>query len=150
LQFDPGRRKNLLHRSKHWNIYLADLQDYIGSCIVVSAVHYEALSDLPIHAWAELKEVINVLEAMLKDTLGAAMLNWSCLMNNAYKSANPAPHIHFLVRPRYRNPVSINGHKFRDNEFAHHYARGQGVAIDEETRTVLYEKLKDAIGVSFH
>jgi len=110
----PEEEKYLLYRSGYWNVYLADNQDYIGSCCVVSAVHYESLSELPMDAWVNLNEIIKALEPMLKETLGAAMFNWSCLMNNAYKSAVPAPHVHFLVRPRYKDPVTINGKEFRD------------------------------------
>lgn len=141
----PEEEKYLLYRNADWNVYLADTQDYIGSCCVVSAAHYESLSELPGPAWASLKEIINALEAMLKEVLGAAMCNWSCLMNNAYKSANPAPHVHFLVRPRYRDPIRINGQAFRDDAFGRHYAHGGQAEMDEETRMVLFERLREAI-----
>ena len=60
-------------------------------------------------------------------------------MNNAYKSENPMPHVHFHLRPRYKHPVKINGQTFIDNEFARHYSNGNGSGMDEATFNILYD-----------
>ena len=137
--------KYLLYLNDYWKVYLSDEQDYIGRCIIVSVVHYESLSDLQLSEWISLKEIINLLETALKESLDATMFNWSCLMNNSYKSANPAPHVHFHFRPRYKNPIKINGYEINDNEFARHYSRGNCVMIDEETQNIICQMLKKVI-----
>ena len=45
----------LLHKSLHWSVYLADVQDYVGRCILVLNRHCGSLSELDISEWIELK-----------------------------------------------------------------------------------------------
>ena len=46
----------LLHKSLHWSVYLADVQDYVGRCILVLNRHCGSLSELDISEWIELKK----------------------------------------------------------------------------------------------
>lgn len=46
-------------------------------------------------------------------------------MNDAYQEAEPLPHVHWHVRPRYRQPVSFQGREFADPEFGRHYVRNR-------------------------
>ena len=69
-----------------------------------------------------MKAIIDRLEFIYKEVLGAELSNWSCLLNNFYKETTPNPHLHLHVRPRYKNAIVINDHSFEDTEFAHHYA----------------------------
>ena len=112
----------LLYKSVYWSVYLSDIQDYVGRCILVLNRHCVSLSELDVSEWLELKDIINRLEYIYKEVLGAELCNWSCLMNNFYKEAEPNPHLHLHVRPRYKNPITINDHLYGDAEFAHHYA----------------------------
>ena len=97
----------LLHKSLHWSVYLADVQDYVGRCILVLNRHCGSLSELDISEWIELKTVIDRLECVYKEVLGAELCNWSCLLNNFYKEKIPNPHLHIHVRPRYKNTFVI-------------------------------------------
>ena len=134
----------LLHKSLYWSVYLSDIQDYVGRCILVLNRHCESLSELDASEWLELKDIINRLEYIYKEVLGAELCNWSCLMNNFYKEAEPNPHLHLHVRPRYKNPITINDHLYGDAEFAHHYALKKESLLLDDDKTVLYERMKRA------
>ncbi len=134
--------KWLLYKTFHWSVYLADVQDYVGRCILVLNRHCTSLSNLEASEWVELKTVIDKLEQIYKETLGAELCNWSCLMNNFYKETTPNPHLHLHVRPRYKNAIFINGSAYKDAEFAHHYAlRKENVLLDDD-KMFLYTQMK--------
>ena len=132
----------LLYQSLYWSVYLADRQDYVGRCILVLNRHCGSLPELDISEWIELKTIIDRLECIFREVLGAELSNWSCLLNNFYKAPIPNPHLHFHVRPRYKNPITINHHSYVDAEFAHHYAlKKEPVLLDEDIQ-VLFAQMK--------
>lgn len=133
----------LLYKSLYWSVYLADVQDYVGRCILVSNRHCGSLSELDIAEWIELKTIIDRLEYIYKDILGAELSNWSCLLNNFYKEVTPNPHVHLHVRPRYKNAISINNHSYIDTEFAHHYALDKEVILLDDDKQTLYIRMKE-------
>ena len=133
----------LLYKSLYWSDYLADVQDYVGRCILVSNRHCRSLSELDIAEWIELKTIIDRLEYIYKDILGAELSNWSCLLNNFYKEVTPNPHLHLHVRPRYKNAISINNHSYIDTEFAHHYALNKEVILLGDDKQTLYMRMKE-------
>ena len=132
----------LLHKTSHWSVYLADVQDYVGRCILVLNRHCGSLSELDISEWIELKTIIDRLECVYKEVLGAELSNWSCLLNNFYKEKVPNPHLHIHVRPRYKNAIVINKHIYEDAEFAHHYALKKEELLLDEDRWILYLLMK--------
>ena len=136
-------RKWLLLESEHWSAYLADEQDYIGRCILISRRHCGSIAELTPEEWTELKRVMDELEHCCKEVLSADLCNWSCLMNNFYKKKEADPHIHFHLRPRCRQPIVINGNSYADEEFGHHYALKKESEIKDEDRAVLYQWMKD-------
>lgn len=135
-------KQYLLFETSKWSIYLADIQDYIGRCILVLNRHCGSLSELSLDEWIDLKEIINQIEHCYKIVLGAELCNWSCLLNNFYKSEIPDPHLHIHVRPRYRQPIIINNHVYVDSEFGHHYAIRKADEISEEDKLSLFQLLK--------
>lgn len=138
-------RKWLLFETASWSIYLSDIQDYIGRCILVLNRHCESLSELTISEWMELKDIIDRLEHCYTSILGADLCNWSCLMNDFYKKAEPNPHVHIHVRPRYKQPVIINNKAYVDTEYGHHYALNKTVQLGDEDRVMLYELMKRSL-----
>ena len=140
-------RKWLLIENASWTVYLADRQDYPGRCILILKRHCTCLSDLTTAEWADLKPLVDRLEHCFKETLVAEMCNWSCLLNDAYKNNSPCPHLHLHVRPRYKNPLYLNGKIFYDKEFGHHYDIHKETCISqaEETYRILYDLLKKAL-----
>ena len=136
-------RKNLLCDSGCWFVFLADEQDYIGQCILVLKRHCGSLSELTDAEWAELRRLVCKVEACLKSALGAALCNWSCLMNSFYKDAAPDPHLHIHVRPRYDKPVVLGGSTYTDREFGHHYALKKPETIPVKDREEVFSRLKE-------
>lgn len=132
----------LLIKNENWSVYLADDQDYIGRCILVLNRHCGCLSELTDNEWIDLKHIIDRLENCFKTALGAELCNWSCLLNDFYKRANPNPHLHLHVRPRYKIPFSLNGVQYVDEEFGHHYNPKKGNMIDIDGRRKIYDILK--------
>ena len=126
-----------------WYVFLADEQDYIGRCILVLKRHCGSLSELTDDEWEELRKLICKVETCLKTVFGAALCNWSCLMNNFYKESDPHPHLHIHVRPRYDKPVMINGTVYIDGEFGHHYAANKSGTISAEVKAEVFTRLNE-------
>jgi|SRR3989344_4782962 len=126
----------VLFETIYWKIILFEDQAYLGRCVIVLKRHCDELSNLTLDEWSDFYEVVKKLEFALKKTFKATMFNWACLMNDAYKSKNPKPQVHWHFRPRYNSDVLFMGEKFEDLEFAHHYSR-------ERKKIVSYEFLKE-------
>ena len=135
-------REYLLYENRNWSVYLADEQDYVGRCIVVLRRHCASLAELDDAEWDDLRSVIRLVENCLKSVLGADLCNWSCLMNDFYKGKEPDPHVHLHCRPRFRDPVVINGNAYADEEFGHHYKPHKDSCLSDEDRKSLFDKLK--------
>ncbi len=132
-----------LYESKSWSVFLSDEQDYIGRCILVLKRHCSSLAELTEDEWNELRRLICKVEACLKAVLGATLCNWSCLMNSFYKASAPDPHLHIHVRPRYDQPVTLNGSTYIDSEFGHHYALNKRGAIPDKDKEEVFRRLKE-------
>ena len=132
-----------LYESRFWTVFLADEQDYIGRCILVLKRHCRSLPELTEEEWNELRDLIGKTEACLKAVLGAALCNWSCLMNHFYQDPAPDPHLHIHVRPRYDQPVTLNGNIYSDSEFGHHYAAHKSWVISAEDKQEVFTRLKE-------
>ena len=132
-----------LYESRFWAVFLSDEQDYIGRCILVLKRHCHSLSELTEDEWDELRRLVCTVEACLKAVLGAALCNWSCLMNSFYKESAPDPHLHIHVRPRYDKPVTLGGNAYIDGEFGHHYALHKSGEIPAEDREEVFIRLKE-------
>lgn len=63
-------------------------------------------------------------------------------MNSFYKESEPNPHLHIHVRPRYDEPVTVNGRAYIDSEFGHHYAVKKGGEMSDKDREELFTRLK--------
>ncbi len=126
-----------------WSVFLSDEQDYIGRCILVLKRHCGSMPELTNDEWDELRGLVCKVETCLKAVLGAALCNWSCLMNSFYKEPAPDPHLHIHVRPRYDRPVTLNGRTYTDSGFGHHYALKKSGAISAEDRDEVFLRLKE-------
>ena len=101
------------------------------------------MSELTDDEWEELRDLLQRVEACLKTVLGAALCNWSCLMNSFFKEAEPDPHLHIHVRPRYDKPVMVNGSTYIDSEFGHHYAAKKSGVIPAKDQEEVFIRLKE-------
>lgn len=140
--FTDAEKQSILYESVYWYVFLADKQDYLGRCVVVLKRHCANLSAIDLSEWIELKEIVAKIEDCLKNVLEADLCNWSCLMNDFYKSTIRNPHVHLHVRPRYNRPIIINGNRYIDEEFGHHYDNKKETILSDGDREVLFEKMK--------
>lgn len=140
--FTDAEKQNILYESVYWYVFLADKQDYLGRCVVVLKRHCANLSAINLSEWIELKEIVAKIEDCLKNVLEADLCNWSCLMNDFYKSTTPNPHLHLHVRPRYNKPIIINDNSYIDEEFGHHYDNKKESILSDDDREILFKKMK--------
>ena len=132
-----------VYETAFWSVYLSDEQDYIGRCILVLKRHCSSMSEMNADEWEDLRKLICKVETCLKMVLGAALCNWSCLMNSFYKESESDPHLHIHVRPRYDKPVMVNGNIYTDSEFGHHYAVKKDSEISDKDRETVFIQLKN-------
>ncbi len=110
-----------VYETEYWRIVLAADQTHLGRCLIILKNHREALADLEKEEIEDFFFIIKDLERNLKDNFSATMFNWTCLMNNAYKSSPQNPHVHWHLRPRYNKKIKFSGVVFEDVDFGHHY-----------------------------
>ena len=110
-----------IFESKYWKVELSGDQLYLGRSYAICKTKRESLSGLTDEEFSDLHAVIKKYEELLKKTFGATLFNWACLMNHAYREKPYTPQVHFHVRPRHENEVSIGGAIFKDPNFCDHY-----------------------------
>jgi diadenosine tetraphosphate (Ap4A) HIT family hydrolase len=113
----------LIFETKHWRVTLSEKQTYLGRCVVDLIGSAGSLSELSEVEWQDFAAVVKKLESAIIKAFGPRLFNWSCLLNNAFKSAHPQPHVHWHCRPRYNLPVEVLETVFLDPDFGHHYNR---------------------------
>lgn len=132
-----------LFRTKYWEVNLMKDQAYLGrSVIKLKRKDCGDLADLTKEEIIDFLEVVRKFESAIRKAFGTTMFNWSCLMNDVYKSRNPKPHVHWHVRPRYKNSVKFEGIDFEDKEFAHHYDNKKHRDVDEKMLRKIAKKIK--------
>ena len=134
--------KNLIYETKHWKVFLAFEQSYLGRCVVVLKRHCGDLAELKREEWLDFVELVRKLESALRKAFGATMFNWTCLMNNAYQHDPPNPHVHWHFRPRYDHEVKFAGEVFRDPDFGYHYDRKRTQMVSEEVKRKIIEEIR--------
>jgi diadenosine tetraphosphate (Ap4A) HIT family hydrolase len=131
-----------IFETEHWTAVLSPEQGYLGSTFVGLKRHVSSLSELSDEEWAELHQVIKKFERAVHGAFGAQVFNWVCLMNNAFKAAEPKPHVHWRVRPRYDARVQVGEHVFADPNFAHHYDKHHTARVDEVVRSQIQSAIQ--------
>ena len=112
-------KEGIYYETEHWKIILHQNQAYLGYSIVLIKRSVGNLSKLSKEEWMDLQKVVKKLESSYKKIFNATLFNWTCLMNDAYKSNKPKPLVHWHFRPRYKDRVEFAGEVFEDTEFAH-------------------------------
>jgi diadenosine tetraphosphate (Ap4A) HIT family hydrolase len=113
----PRKASHRLLETDAWHVQLGNNQAYFGRAYVTLKEHKGSLSALSPQEWQEFQDIVGKLEPAYKELYGADPLNWSCLMNNAFRE-NPAyPHVHWHVMPRYRTPVVRDGVTYVDSQY---------------------------------
>lgn len=140
------QNSNLIYETDFWKIILNYDQTYLGRCIVVLKRKCGDLSGLSHEEALDfLDNVVVKMEWTLRESFGADMFNWTCLMNNAYQEENPNPQVHWHLRPRYKKQVNFMGEIFIDSNFGHHYERGTERLVDEKIMAGIVSKIRGSI-----
>lgn len=136
--------REIVLETPYWKVILMEQQLYIGRCIVLLKRPCGELSGLDKNEAIDFFEIVKKLENLFKKTFKATMFNWSCSMNDAYKTKPYDSQVHWHFRPRYENPVEINGQVFKDPNFAHHYLRGDfEIKVSKEIQEIINKKLQE-------
>lgn len=133
----PGIKggENLLFETRNYRIFLhAEDQRYLGRSTVWLKRACGSISCLSQEEWRELHEVMKIFERAVEQAFGAAMVNWSHLMNHGQRVRLPMAILfpptlktegmrlsHWHGIPRYRKPVIVGGIIFTDPNFGSHY-----------------------------
>jgi len=134
-----------IFETKFWKVELNKDQAYLGRCVIFLKRNCGDLADLNKDEILDFLNVVKKLEDKIRISFGATMFNWTCLMNDAYKSDNPKPQVHWHCRPRYKDIIEFEGIKFEDTEFAHHYNNKRHLEIDKEVLNKIANKIKGKI-----
>lgn len=124
-------------QTKFWKVDINENQEYLGRSFVALKRHCPSLSELTKEEWMDFSSLVRNLEKAYKKTFNAKLINWTCLMNNAFKEKLANPHVHWHLRPRYEREVAFTRIIFKDPEFGHHYSREK-----ERIQALSEEKLK--------
>jgi len=132
-EFVQSQQRSILETDR-WLVVLGDNQAYLGRAFLQLKEHKPSLSTLDETDWQEFQSIVRRLEPAYKAAFGAEPINWSCLMNGAYRSEPANPHVHWHIYPRYKNAPSIDGVEFPDVRFG-------GFFDFQEEKLVSYELL---------
>ncbi len=134
--------KNFIFESKYWKVFLNPEQSYLGRCVVTLKRHCSSLSQLKSEEWIDFVNLVKKLESLLKKAFGATMFNWSCFLNDAYQNNPPNPHVHWHLRPRYKQSVKFANRWFEDPDFSHHYSRDRKEIVDDKMIKKIIDKIR--------
>lgn len=136
---------NAVLATQYWVVALTPDQGYVGRCYVTLREHKASLANLSDQEWADYARIVRTLEHAAYKAFNATPANWACMMNNAYQEESAQPHVHWHFRPRYRQPVEINGVTFDDPLYGYHYDRDQRKKVDADTFQAILERLRAAL-----
>jgi diadenosine tetraphosphate (Ap4A) HIT family hydrolase len=136
---------SFVYESNLWRVVLAPNQWLVGRCVVHLKRHSGDLADLTQEELIEWLTVVRTLEAALRSAFGAALFNWSCYMNHAYREPVPNPHIHWWAVPRYDHQVTIGDRVFEDPDFGNPYDHYRWLEVPGEIRQQIVERIQREI-----
>ncbi len=129
--------------AERWSMFLLSDQTNLGRIALALNRHCESISELTSEEWNELHNVMKNYEQAAKKAFGATLLNWTCLMNDAYKEKPSTPHVHWHGRPRYDHDVKFAGEVFTDERFGRHYDNAENRKVSPEVaKAIEIELLK--------
>jgi diadenosine tetraphosphate (Ap4A) HIT family hydrolase len=135
----------LVYETALWRVVLAPNQCLVGRCIVHLKRHCGDLAEINPDELLDWLKIISVMETALRNTFDAAMFNWSCYMNLAYRENPPDPHVHWWVVPRYSHPVNLGGLVFEDPHFGSPYVHSEIREVSGQVRSEIAERVRQAI-----
>lgn len=132
----------LIHQTKYWRIALAPQQTYIGRCYVTLLRHCPDLAELTEDEWQDFIQIVKDLEQAIRLAFEPGVFNWFCQMNDAFRKELSNPHVHWHVRPRYKQKVEFSGQTFEDLEFGHRHSYTREETYPEDVLLNIINKIK--------
>jgi diadenosine tetraphosphate (Ap4A) HIT family hydrolase len=135
---DPDSR---IAQTSHWTVLLRPRQPTLGALVLVCREDVTAFSAVSAAAFADLQQVVQRVEACLRQVVGYERINYLMLMM-------VDPDVHFHVIPRYSQPREHAGQVYADAGWPGPPALEPAVIPDADARTALLQRLQDAWAVA--
>ena len=107
-----------LYVGNHWIASLRNAdQTLLGTSFITARRHVHELDDLNIDEEFELIVIRNALIKVIRREFQPITFNFSCLKNYGVQgdgATEADPHTHWHLKPRYKQPVTVNGEEFVD------------------------------------
>lgn len=92
-----GYPDTLIHEAEHWVVLLRPKQATLGALVLACTESATAFADLSEAAQAEMPDLMQRCEQLLRRVFGCDKMNYLMLMM-------VDPHVHYHVLPRYSSP----------------------------------------------
>ena len=131
-----------LHETQYWRAILAPNQSLAGRCVLHLKRHTGDLAGLTRDELIDWRGFVSSLQSALPAAFGAAMFNWSCYMNHAYRKTPYNPHVHWWVVPRYNHTVKIKHCTFDDPLFGDPYDHHQWIQVPDNFHQEIADRIR--------
>jgi diadenosine tetraphosphate (Ap4A) HIT family hydrolase len=131
---DPATR---IAQTDHWSVLLRPRQPTLGSLVLVCREPVLAFSDVSAAAYADLREVVRRVEAVLREVVAYERINYLMLMM-------VDPDVHFHVIPRHAGSRRFGDVEIADAGWPGAPALDAAVALGDAARDALLARLREA------
>jgi diadenosine tetraphosphate (Ap4A) HIT family hydrolase len=109
----------------------------LGSLVLVCREPVRAFADVSAQGFAEMRQLIGLIEATLREVVAYERINYLMLM-----MVDPDVHMHVI--PRYQATRSFAGVEFADAGWPGPPVLDSAVSLDDATGVALLARLRDA------
>ena len=125
-------KNNLIKEYKHWKLLVRKNHPYLGSCVAITKLHHNLLSELSEEEMTEYKEVAKDIENALKRLWNFDVIHHLLLMFRD-------KHTHFHILPRYKEPKEFAGIEWKDQ------FQANPLGVKNEPSQEILNKIRDEI-----
>ncbi len=129
-----GYPKTLVAETDYWLVLVRPQQPTYGALVLVCKEEAKAFSELSASAFADMKQAVDGIEALLRHTVAYERINYLMLM-----MVDLDVHLHVL--PRYEGDRVYAGRRFEDAGWPGAPALASHVALSEEEAAALAVEL---------
>jgi len=130
---------NLIKQYKHWGVYVAENQNYLGRCVIWC--DREDALDLADATPDEQKELFEILPELREAVRKAFKADWS---NYAFLG-NDTRHLHCHFVPRYESEREFADTTFKDERWRHSYRTDREFTTSDELRGKIKQAIKEKL-----
>lgn len=134
---DPAQR---VAQTDRWTVLLRPRQPTLGSLVLVCREPVRSFADVSAQGFAEMRQLIGLIEATLREVVAFERINYLMLM-----MVDPDVHMHVI--PRYQATRSFAGIEFADAGWPGPPVLDAAVLLDGATSAALLARLRDAWAV---